>query len=88
MRLPELLAVCDSCHENVPEMSCHYPGEVAWAPRCRKWLCIECWAEMENVGEEQDLSPLAFAKDAMLDTEDQLQRLIAAATRKRMGVKT
>ena len=88
MRLPKLLAVCEYCHENAPEMSCYPPEEVAWGPRCRKWLCYECWAEQENIGEEQDLSPLAFAKDAMLGTEDQLQRLIAAATRKRMGVKT
>jgi hypothetical protein len=42
---------------------------------------------MENIGEEQDLSPLVYAKDALPDSEEQMQRLIVVATRKRMGVK-
>jgi hypothetical protein len=51
------------------------------------WLCDECWAEMENVGEEQDVTPLVFAKDALPSREEQRERLLAAATRRRLGVK-
>jgi hypothetical protein len=51
------------------------------------WLCSDCWAEMENVGEEQDGTPLVFAKDALLTGEEQRERLVAAATKKRLGVK-
>lgn len=87
MRLPKLLAVCESCHEGAPESSCYHPEEVAWAPRCRMWLCSDCWAEMENVGEEQDVTPLVFAKDALLTGEEQRERLVAAATKKRLGAK-
>jgi hypothetical protein len=87
MRLPKLLAVCESCHEGAPEMSCYHPEEVAWAPLCRMWLCSDCWAEMENVGEEQDVTPLVFAKDALPTGEEQRERLVAAATKKRLGVK-
>ena len=87
MKLPRLLAVCESCHENAPEMSCYYPEEVAWAPKSGMWLCHECWAELENVGEEQDVIPLAFAKDALPTGEEQMQRLIAASAKRRLGVK-
>jgi hypothetical protein len=85
MRLPEIWAKCEVCD---PECAGHPPEEVAWGPRSGQWLCYECWAELENIGEEQDISPLAFAKDALLSTEEQMERLIAAATRKRLGVKT
>ena len=90
MRLPKLLAVCESCHEGAPEMSCYYPEEVAWAPRCRMWLCSDCWAEMEeqvDIGDEPSRNPLVFAKDALLTGEEQRERLVAAATKKRLGVK-
>jgi len=51
------------------------------------WLCDECWAELENVGEEQDVTPLVFAKDALPTGEEQMQRLIAASAKRRLGVK-
>jgi hypothetical protein len=84
MRLPKIWAKCELCD---PEYAGHPPEEVAWGPKRQQWLCYECWAEMENIGEEQDLSPLVYAKDALPDGEEQMQRLIVVATRKRMGVK-
>jgi hypothetical protein len=84
MRLPEIWAKCEECES---ECAGHPPEGVAWGPKRQQWLCYECWAELENIGEEQDLCPLVYAKDAMLGTEEQMERLIAAATRKRMGVK-
>jgi len=92
MRLPKLLAVCEYCHENAPEMSCYDPEEVAWSPERRQWLCNECFfddgkydpAKDEYVNEV----PLVFAKDALLTGEEQRERLLAAATRRRLGVKT
>jgi len=43
---------------------------------------------MEDVGEEQDEEPMVSAEDTLLPIKEQRERLIAAATRKRMGVKT
>jgi len=87
MKLPRLLAVCESCHENAPEMSCYYPEEVAWAPKSGMWLCHECWAELENVGEEQDVTPLVYADAVIVPIKEQMQRLIAASAKRRLGVK-
>jgi len=87
MKLPRLLAACDSCWTGAPEVACHPTESVAWAPKSGMWLCDECWAEMENVGEEQDVIPLAFAKDALPTGEEQMQRLIAASAKRRLGVK-
>jgi len=60
--------------------------------RHRRWLCDDCWGEVDQEYDEArdeyiDEVPLAFAKDAMLGTEEQMQRLIAAATKQRLGVK-
>ena len=87
MKLPRLLAGCDSCWTGAPEVTCHPTESVAWAPKSGMWLCDECWAEMENVGEEQDVTPFVLAKDALPTGEEQMQRLIAAATKRRLGVK-
>jgi len=79
--------VCEWCFDNAPEASGHAPDDVAWGPRSGKWLCLDCWAEMENVGEEQDVTPLVSAKDALPTGEEQMQRLIAASAKRRLGVK-
>lgn len=91
MKLPNLLAVCEYCHENAPEMSCYPPHGVAWSPKRGQWLCEDCFLDDgkydpgkdEYVNEE----PMAFAKDVLPGEGEQIQRLIAAATRRRMGVK-
>jgi hypothetical protein len=93
MRLPKFFAACDDCWDNNPEAACRYPEAIAWSHKAQKWLCDDCWSEVDQEydearGEYIDDEPMAFAKDAMLGTEEQMQRLIAAATRKRMGVKT
>jgi len=92
MRLPKFYAACDECWEHNPEAGCHYPESIAWSPKAQKWLCDDCWGELDQAYDEArdeyiDETPMAFAKDALLDAEEQMQRLIAAATRKRMGVK-
>lgn len=82
MRLPRFYAACDDCWEHNPEAGCHYPESIAWSPKAQKWLCDDCWDELDIDG-----VPISFAKDAMLGRDEQMQRLIAAATRRRMGVK-
>lgn len=87
MRTPDLLAKCEDCHW---EGNCHPPEMVAWSNKQQKWLCDECWGEYDTYDEESDKytpeRPLAYAKDVMLDTQEQMERLIVAATKKRMGV--
>lgn len=90
MKLPRLLAACDSCWDSAPEVACHPTESVAWAPKSGMWLCDECWAEMEeqvDIGDEPSRNPLVFAKDALPSREEQRERLLAAATRRRLGVK-
>jgi len=87
MRLPDLWAVCWECFDNAPEQAGHAPEEVYWVPKVERWLCSNCWTDLEGVGWEQDTTSLVSAQDALLNREEQTQRLIAAATRKRMGVK-
>lgn len=88
MKLPEIWAKCELCE---PEVAGHPPEEVAWSPKREQWLCSECFYDDFEYDAEKDEyvneKPMAFAKDAMLDQDEQMQRLIAAATRKRMGVK-
>jgi hypothetical protein len=90
MRLPEIWAKCELCE---PECAGHPPEEVAWSPKREQWLCSYCfYDDFEYDAEEDEYeyvneAPMAYAKDAMLGAEEQMQRLIAAATRKRMGVK-
>ena len=91
MRPPRFFAACDDCWEHNPEAGCHYPEAIAWSHKRQMWLCDECFGEDQEYDGERDEYinevPLAFAKDAMLDRDEQMQRLIAAATRRRMGVK-
>lgn len=87
MKPLRILVVCESCWDTIPEASCFPPDEVGWGPRCGQWLCHDCWAEYENVGEDQDKAPLVYAKDALTDRTDQHRRLVAAAAKRRMGVK-
>jgi hypothetical protein len=88
MKLPEIWAKCELCD---PECAGHPPGEVYWSPKREQWLCSECFFDDGLYDPEKDVyvneEPMACAEDAMLGTEEQMQRLIAAATRKRMGVK-
>jgi hypothetical protein len=88
MKLPEIWAKCELCE---PECAGHPPEEVAWSPKREQWLCSHCFYDDFEYNAEKDEyvneTPMAFAKDAMLDQDEQMQRLIAAATRKRMGVK-
>ena len=88
MKLPEIWAKCELCE---PEAAGHPPEEVAWSPKREQWLCSECFYDDGIYDAEKDEyvneTPMAFAKDAMLDQDEQMQRLIAAATRKRLGVK-
>jgi hypothetical protein len=84
MKLPEIWARCDWCYENAPEMAGHPTQDVAWGERTGYWLCEECWGEMEGV-DDGVKPPLVYADDLMLSTEDQLNRLIAAATRRRLS---
>lgn len=90
MKLPRLFAACDDCWEHNPEAGCHYPENIAWSPKKQKWLCDECWGEDQEYDEVRDEyideEPMAFVKDALLDNDDMLRRLIAAATMKRLGV--
>lgn len=91
MRLPKFFAACDDCWEHNPESGCHYPEAIAWSHKRQRWLCDECFGEDQEYDGARDEyineEPMAFAKDALPDHEEQTQRLIAAATRKRMGVK-
>ena len=88
MRPPRLWAVCELCE---PECAGHRPEEVAWSPKRGQWLCSECFYDDGIYDKEKDEyvneSPMAFAKDAMLDQDEQMQRLIAAATKIRLGGK-
>lgn len=88
MKLPEIWAKCELCEL---EVSGHPPEEVAWSPKREQWLCSECFYDDGIYDAEKDEyvneKPMAFAKDAMLDQDEQMQRLIAAATKQRLGVK-
>lgn len=88
MKLPEIWAKCELCE---PEGAGHPPGEVAWSLKREQWLCSECFYDDGIYDAEKDEyvneRPMAFAKDAMLDQDEQMQRLIAAAAKQRMGVK-
>lgn len=86
MKLPEIWARCDWCYENAPEMSGHPPEDVSWGERSQKWMCSDCWGEVEDVYEE-DVLPLVWAGDVVLSNDEQMDRLIAAAAKRRMGVK-
>lgn len=81
MKLPEIWAKCECCDL---EYAGHPPENVAWSYKREQWLCSECWEEYDT---DERTAPLVYAKDAMLGADEQMQRLIAAATRKRMGVK-
>jgi len=81
MKLPEIRAECELCSL---EYAGHRPEEVGWFPKREQWICQECWYDLNP---DEHTIPLVYAKDAMLDAEEQMQRLIAAAARKRMGVK-
>jgi len=87
MRLPDLLAKCDDCD---CESNCHPPEMVAWSPNRGKWLCSECWGEDQEYDEVKDVYinevPMVYARDALDDGEEQMRRLIAATTAKRLGV--
>jgi hypothetical protein len=81
MRLPEIWAKCESCDS---ECAGHPPENVAWSYQQERWLCSECWSEYDT---DERTIPLVYAKDALLGTEEQMQQLIAAATKQRLGVK-
>lgn len=91
MKLPKLFAACDDCWEHNPEAGCHYPEHIAWSHMAQKWLCDECWAEVDDYDAARDEyiteEPVAYADDALPDQDEQMQRLVAAATKKRLGVK-
>lgn len=81
MRLPEIWAKCEMCDS---ECAGHPPEYVAWYSKKEQWLCSECWHD-DNEPEEYIIGPpLAYASDALPDKEEQMQRLIAAATKKRL----
>lgn len=86
-RLPKLLAKCEDC---CSDGNCHPPEMVAWSPKRQKWLCDECFFDDGVYDSERDEYvnevPLVFAKDALEDKIDMEQRLIAAATARRLGV--
>lgn len=84
MKLPRLFAACDDCWENAPVRGCHYPEAVGWSFMHQKWLCAECWEEFDTA---ERTVPLVFAKDLLPTGEEQMQRMIAAAAKQRMGVK-
>lgn len=90
MRTPKFYVACDDCWEHNPEAGCHYPESIAWSNKRQKWLCDECWGEDQEYDAVRDEYinevPFAFAKDALLDQDEQMRRLVAAATKKRMGV--
>ena len=58
--------------------------DIAWGERNQKWLCEDCWTDMEDVDDEAK-PPLVYADDLMLSTDEQLHRLIAAAARRRLS---
>ena len=88
MRLPEIWAKCEACE---PEGAGHPPDEVYWSPKREQWLCSECFFDDGVYDAEKDEyvneTPMACAEDAIPDQDEQMQRLIAAATKRRMGVK-
>jgi hypothetical protein len=86
MRLPELWAKCEACD---PECAGHPPEDVSWTSESQKWLCIEC-SVVEGICRIEDgkyVHPTTYASDAMPNKEEQMERLIAAATKQRLGVK-
>jgi len=84
MKLPRLFAACDDCWENAPEQGCHFTESVGWSFMHQKWLCVECWEELDA---DERTIPLVSAKDLLPTGEEQMQRMVAAAAKKRMGVK-
>lgn len=86
-KLPDILIKCEDCHE---ESNCHPPEMVAWSNKQHKWLCSECWSDYDTYDEDNDRDtsevPLVYAKDALDDAQEMQRRMIAAATRKRLGV--
>lgn len=87
-KLPEILIKCEDCNW---ESNCHPPEMVAWSHRNQKWMCDECWSEHDTYDEATDRYvnevPTVYAKDALDDTEEMQRRMVAAATRKRLGAK-
>jgi hypothetical protein len=82
MKLPKLFAACDDCYHHDVEGMCWPTEQIAWSHSAGKWLCENCWGEYDQDPE----SPLVYAKDGLPDDDDQRGRLIAAATKKRLGV--
>ena len=87
-KLPEILIKCEDCNW---ESNCHPPENVAWSDKQHKWLCSECWSDYDTYDEDAGKfipeQPLVYAKDALDDTEEMQRRMVAAATRKRLGAK-
>lgn len=82
MKPPKLMVMCEGyCRE---EANCHPPEYVAWSWEADRWLCNECWGGGYNP--EYGKRPLVYAKDALLDPDEQLRRLIAVAAANRIGV--
>ena len=82
---PRILAACDMCWDNEPEMSCWPVNEIEWSHKLNKWLCEGCWDEYDP---EDRTVVWAKAIDATGTTEDMKQRLIVAMTTRRLGVHT
>lgn len=81
MQLPKIWAKCEVC---TPECAAHRPEEVGWLPTLRHWICQECWYDLSF---DERTVPLVYAKDVMLDQDEQMQLLIAAAAKRRLGGK-
>lgn len=81
MQLPKIWATCEVCS---PEFAGHRPEDVAWLPTLGQWICQECWYDLSLDEREK---PLAYAKDVMLGQDEQMERLIAATTKRRLGGK-
>lgn len=81
MKPPEIWAKCEICD---PEYAGHPPQSVGWLPTMESWVCQECWYDLDI---DERLIPLAYASDVILDQDEQMQRLIAAAAKRKLGVK-
>lgn len=84
MKLPRLFAACEECWDNDCENPCHYPGGIAWSFMHQKWLCAECWEEHDTA---ERTVPLVYAKDVLPTGEEQMQRLVVAVAKAKIGVK-
>ena len=91
MRLPNLWAVCETCFDNAPEKAGNAPDEVYWSPKREQWLCSECFFDDGIYDPEKDVyvneESTVSAEDTLLPIKERRERLIVAATKKRMGVK-